>query len=62
MDLSYLGGSRAAERWWGHHTQRALKRAPPPDIAKGWGFSVCLHPPSVSLFGPVLLTAMSERG
>ena len=44
------------------HTESPEERAPPPDIARGWGLSVCLHPPCVSLFGPLLFTATSERG
>src|SRR5215204_5240723 len=49
MDLSRRG-SRAAERWWGHDGEGPKERAPPPDVAKGgWGFSVCLLPPCVSV-------------
>jgi hypothetical protein len=52
MDLSSVeGGSRAAERWWGHDGESPKERAPPPNIAKGVGLnSVCLHPPCVSLW------------
>jgi hypothetical protein len=51
MDLSSLeGGSRAAERWWGHYRKSPTERAPPPHIAKGVGLQCVPPPPCVSLW------------
>src|SRR5215203_5949709 len=62
MDLSTLeGGSRAAERWWGHGRESPKERAPPLHSKRG-GALACAFALHASLFGPMVLRTMSERG
>jgi hypothetical protein len=62
MDLSSSRGSRAAERWWGHDREGPKERAPPPNIAKGWGFILCLLPPCVSSWADGVWDSSERKG